>query len=1408
MFKKNLSKILVGIFTLMTIWSFNGTTTSNVSAQMALSGNAPYINTWLVSGPFDTALTDFQMTSKVGQDISGKKWEYFDDRIWNRSYDDYQDLYGYFTVKKGIDTKNKYVYANTYVYSPSAQSVEFRFAASGSNRLIVNGVALTSPSTVVEPQKDQQKQTVNLNQGWNSILIEIYHSYTDDVVEGKLIDGIMNLPDKHGEYLGFYGRLTDTNGNEVPNIQYSVTGENTSLTIDTQTLSAEDVVSSDVMGRGLPTNILPKGYVEWPYVWNTTLYSTEQYRVQGSHYQFQASGGQPGYSWSIVSGELPDGLTLNTDGTIDGFCSTMGTYNFTIQVKDSLLNTAQKELSIIVKDRPNRWFEEGRVSALSHCIPIYDWYVDPNFSFDLWAERAKRQGHSLVSIETLQQHPYWPSKFDNPAGINGANQYLPRDAQGKVLDGLMEAKEAIERHGMKFGLYYGTTYNDVFFHDIQDLVLRYEPKYLYYDGPQSRTANNFDILYSVVRNYSDEIIINSNVWSGEYGDADLRTTEASHIYSGSRGTLHKKRTIVEPWKSIITKNNPNPYYNKRDDFRQVAKEMIMNAASGKVDNNDQMPIMSRGPQWDSPEDVATRYPKSAQEFIDVREGLIGWFAPVGKPERHESTTGTMPYFLDGWGYTDDGKGNIDKFETGQGPDWGFAVSRDNNIYLHFIEGPYGKKGYQGQSSVTISPVNDTVTKVSWLNEDTPLSFTQNGNSLTIDLSGITADPISTILKIVTDNPNRKYKLTNIIPTGKQLTSSMLKINVEGYMTYTALKVPFGIGDVTYSSSNTSVATVDSNGVVTAAGQGQATITVQGTYENITVQNTIDVIVNSSNVIRVDDTLIGAVLWAGDRETYGKFSSLEDIPFTIEGRSQKGGPINLDSATITMKSGIVNLDGGTHMQPVSITESPVFTFSNGKMTPNVVDEETRVAVWAEINLDGQQVTTNRVFIDLVPSVNLINEQTTITASNSSGNYTPDKVNDGILIASDGTDSSKWSTSGTGSSWIAFDLQEPKDISTIEINFNTLEQLYINTPQSMEIQTSADGMTWSTVSTVTPPSSGSTAYFGFSNRFSILPTKTQYVRLLFPQGSANGVSVDLLEVKINAGPVNIGFNRTVTSSSTITNPEGGAGIVDGVVDTAAFTNLQDTGAQWVQIDLGQSADVHKLKLWHYYADGRTYNDVIMQLSNDAAFSTGVTTVFNNDTNNSVGQGTGSDSAYAESASGKTVSFTPVNARYIRFWSNGSNVNGYNHYVEAEVYGSLSDTPSTQTNLALGKTATASSTYSSSYTADMAVDGSLTTRWAQQGGDYSECWLKVDLGENYSLSSVKTSFFVANDNHKYKYKIEYSTDDTNWNMYADNTSAYTTQSTVEDTNSVTGRYVKITITDSSTLGSSIGEFEVYGE
>ncbi|MBL8211826.1 MAG: putative Ig domain-containing protein [Bryobacterales bacterium] len=60
-----------------------------------------------------------------------------------------------------------------------------------------------------------------------------------------------------------------------------------------------------------------------------------------------ASGGSgTGYSWSIVAGSLPAGLTLNASGAITGTPTAAGTANFTVQVRDSQNNTAVASLSI------------------------------------------------------------------------------------------------------------------------------------------------------------------------------------------------------------------------------------------------------------------------------------------------------------------------------------------------------------------------------------------------------------------------------------------------------------------------------------------------------------------------------------------------------------------------------------------------------------------------------------------------------------------------------------------------------------------------------------------------------------------------------------------------------------------------------------------------------------------------------------------------------------------------------------------------------------------------------------------------------------------------------------------------------------------------------------------------------
>ncbi len=62
-----------------------------------------------------------------------------------------------------------------------------------------------------------------------------------------------------------------------------------------------------------------------------------------------ATGGVAPYTFSIISGSLPSGLTLNTStGAITGTPTTAGTYNFTAQVVDSQDNTATASCSIVV----------------------------------------------------------------------------------------------------------------------------------------------------------------------------------------------------------------------------------------------------------------------------------------------------------------------------------------------------------------------------------------------------------------------------------------------------------------------------------------------------------------------------------------------------------------------------------------------------------------------------------------------------------------------------------------------------------------------------------------------------------------------------------------------------------------------------------------------------------------------------------------------------------------------------------------------------------------------------------------------------------------------------------------------------------------------------------------------------
>ena len=108
------------------------------------------------------------------------------------------------------------------------------------------------------------------------------------------------------------------------------------------------------------------------------------------------------------------------------------------------------------------------------------------------------------------------------------------------------------------------------------------------------------------------------------------------------------------------------------------------------------------------------------------------------------------------------------------------------------------------------------------------------------------------------------------------------------------------------------------------------------------------------------------------------------------------------------------------------------------------------------------------------------------------------------------------------------------------------------------------------------------------------------------------------------------------------------------------------QWVQVDLGSSAKIAAVAVWHFHSQARVYHDVVIQISDDAEFKKGVTTIFNTDDDNSSKLGKGADKSYVETNNGRVVDAKNTTGRYVRLYSNGNTSDELNHYCEVEVFG----------------------------------------------------------------------------------------------------------------------------------------------
>ena len=156
-----------------------------------------------------------------------------------------------------------------------------------------------------------------------------------------------------------------------------------------------------------------------------------------------------------------------------------------------------------------------------------------------------------------------------------------------------------------------------------------------------------------------------------------------------------------------------------------------------------------------------------------------------------------------------------------------------------------------------------------------------------------------------------------------------------------------------------------------------------------------------------------------------------------------------------------------------------------------------------------------------------------------------------------------------------------------------------------------------------------------------------------------------------------------------------MIDGDKGSNSFTCTLDSiesdvlagTSVYFQIDLGDVFKLDQVKMWRYFADGRTYQDTIVVASEDAAFDANDTVLYSSVSDSKYAYGLLSneklanpDAKYAETSEGKTFEAKEQKARYNRIYTRGSiltsgTAQGGNHICELEVYGKAIKSTATQ-------------------------------------------------------------------------------------------------------------------------------------
>lgn len=145
--------------------------------------------------------------------------------------------------------------------------------------------------------------------------------------------------------------------------------------------------------------------------------------VPGYSYTYQAYGGAPPYTFAVISGAIPTGLTYSVNALLSGTPTVVGTYTFTTRVTDSIGSTADLTDTVVITAvipppaiNEDLWFASTRVATgpgisdfrivISRRVPAGEWLETSDYD-DRYAPHSFRVlGQRLFGIrQTVRGSP-------------------------------------------------------------------------------------------------------------------------------------------------------------------------------------------------------------------------------------------------------------------------------------------------------------------------------------------------------------------------------------------------------------------------------------------------------------------------------------------------------------------------------------------------------------------------------------------------------------------------------------------------------------------------------------------------------------------------------------------------------------------------------------------------------------------------------------------------------------------------------------------------------------------------------------------------------------------------------------------------------------------------------------------